>query len=121
VKEEGIERLLREGLSAMPGPRGAERLAENVMARVAAGRRRPTTGPARSARLLLAAYWLGALAASAWILSELPRPDEPARLLWGASRVLAPVAVALLLWPRAALRWAGAFLQPLLGAEPGGR
>jgi hypothetical protein len=59
-------------------------------------------GEARShgvgARLVLGAYWLAALGASAWILRQGPLPEWAAAGLWCAALVLVPAGYAVALW-----------------------
>ena len=49
-------------------------------------------------RLVLGAYWLAALAATAWILRQGPFPGWMSAGLWAGALLLVPASYAFVLW-----------------------
>ena len=71
--EERVDAALREALSGMPRPRASGDFTARVLARVRTAPARPRR-PARAALAVVFAYGILAVAASTWILAQLPAP-----------------------------------------------
>lgn len=99
--EDPIRRLL----AGRPRPQLPQDFADAVMRRVrqreGAYQRQHRVG----ARLVLVAYWLAAVGASAWILGQGPLPEWMTAILWVLALLLVPAGFAFALWsrPRAAV------------------
>jgi hypothetical protein len=97
---------VRSLLAGRPRPQLPDDFSRQLMRRV---RQQEEAGRGIGARLVLRAYWLAALGASAWILGQGPLPEWAAAVLWCAALVLVPAGYALALWSRP---------EPLSGRGP---
>jgi hypothetical protein len=91
---------IRRLLVGCPRPQLAEGFARELMRRVEQQELDHARQRGVGTRLVLGAYWLAALAASAWILRQGPLPEWAAALLWCAALVLVPAGYAFALWSR---------------------
>jgi hypothetical protein len=98
--DERTDAWLRRTLAPAPRPQPDPDFTARVLRQVAVREREAERQRRVGARLLLWAYWLAALAASAWILRQGPLPEWAASVLWVAALVLVPVGYALALWSR---------------------
>ena len=89
---------LRRVLAAHPRPQLTADFAVALMRRVRQQEQERARQRGVGTRLVLGAYWLAALAASAWILRQGPIPEWATTVLWGAAVLLVPVGYALVLW-----------------------
>ena len=90
--DDGVRRLL----AGRPRPQLADDFSRQLMRRV---RQQEEAVRGVGARLVLGAYWLAALGASAWILGQAP-PEWAAAVLWCVALVLVPAGYAFALWSR---------------------
>jgi len=97
----GVRRLFVE----FPRPELPAGFSRNVIARVLREEElRPRRLPGGS-RLALAAYWLAAAVASAFILHGLPWPAGWGLVAWGLAFAATPVAYAVALFPKRMRAW----------------
>ena len=113
------DEILRRALTSLPQPHCAPDLAAEVSRRIAA--RVPEAREGVAARLVLAAYWLLAVIASAWICRGLSWPGWSSMALWAGACALVPLGYAVVLWPRGTVLWTRLILAPLIGALPAER
>jgi hypothetical protein len=92
------EDLVRQLLAGRPRPELPEDFTRTVMRRVK--QQEQARGHRVGARLVLAAYWLVALVASAWIVRQPPLLKWAGAVLWCAALVLVPAGYAFALWSR---------------------
>jgi hypothetical protein len=93
-ESDGLRRLL----ARHPPPRLAEDFTEGLMRRVQQDEHARRQQHSLGKRLVLAAYWLAVLSASAAILSQRPLPEWATALLWLIALVLVPAGYAIVLW-----------------------
>jgi len=94
--EDPIRRLL----AARPRPQLPEDFAAAVMRRVRQQQQADERQHRVGARLVLGAYWLAAIGASAWILGQGPLPEWTTAILWVLALLLVPAGFAFALWSR---------------------
>jgi hypothetical protein len=93
-QEDPIRRLLAD----LPRPRLSEDFSHALMRRVRQEQDKDAHSHGVGARLVLGAYWLAALVASAAILHEGPLPAWATTSLWIAALVAVPAGYAIVLW-----------------------
>ena len=113
------DEILRRTFTSLPRPHCAPELAAEVSRRI--DERVPGAREGVAARLVLAAYWLLAAIATAWICRGLAWTGWPLMALWAGACLVVPLGYAVTLWPRGAVLWTSLILAPLIGALPAER
>jgi hypothetical protein len=89
---------IRRLLARQPRPRLSDEFSRELMRRVRQQEQSLERQRGLGTRLVLGAYWLAALVATAWILRQEPLPGWLVGLLWTGALLLVPAGYALALW-----------------------